>query len=54
MDFNLIMTDDEKRQRFKNFFKKKDEKDKQKQLAKEMAFRAATRLTTIPRPIFPK
>ena len=55
MDPNLIMTEAEKRERFKYFFKKKDEEErlKREQLTRETAAALATLQANL-RPILPK
>jgi hypothetical protein len=55
MDPSLIMSEDEKRQRFKNYFKKKDEEEMRKQeLRKREAASTRPKNRAYLRPILPK
>lgn len=55
MDPNLILNEEEKRERFQNYFKKKDEEERLKQEQKEKEFSLAkAKIKTQPRSILPK
>jgi hypothetical protein len=51
IDPRLILSEEERRERFKNYFKKKDEKDRQL-MARKFVYASTSR--THPRPILPK